>query len=112
MDYYGKEEALVHIARVFDTIVVVDEHRYETIITMGFDREYFSTNPDEGLIEVVPRKLLHERLIEHPEALGMVMSGWANKPVWKNVRGESEQRRIFVSIFFYLVCSLQFAFQL
>lgn len=58
MDHYGKEEALVHIAKVFDTIIVVDEQRYETILTMEFDREYFTTNPSEGLVEVVARKHL------------------------------------------------------
>lgn len=31
-----------------------------------------------------------------PNALGLVMSGWANSRVWKNVKGEKEQKRIHV----------------
>lgn len=44
MDYYGKEEVLIFIAKKYDTLIVVDEYRYENLIAMEFDREYFTTN--------------------------------------------------------------------
>lgn len=46
MDNYGKEEALIHLAEQFDTIIVVNEDRYESIIAMEYDREHFTTNPE------------------------------------------------------------------
>ena len=66
---------------------------------MEFDREHFTTNPAEGLIEVVPRKHFHDKLIENSDALGLVMSGWANKAIWKNVRQEKDQKRIYVTVY-------------
>jgi hypothetical protein len=57
-------------------IIVVDEQRYETIIAMELDRELFTTNPEEGRIEVVPKIKLHDKLLENSGAVGLVMSGW------------------------------------
>ena len=38
------------MAKELDMLIVVDEVRYENIIAMQFDRELFTTNPEEGRI--------------------------------------------------------------
>lgn len=95
MDYYGKEEILIQVARELDLIIVVDEQRYENIIAMEFDREIFSTNPEEGRLEIVQKTKLYQKLDEFPEAIGLVMSGWALKEEWRKFR---DVDRVYVII--------------
>jgi hypothetical protein len=46
------------MARATSSIIIIDEKRYENIKAMGFDPEYFSTNPEDGWIEVVHKDLI------------------------------------------------------
>jgi DNA cross-link repair 1B protein len=42
----GKEEILVEVAKKFETKVVVNYERYKNIVTMGFQTEYFTIDPE------------------------------------------------------------------
>jgi len=54
---------------------------------MEFDRELFTTNPDEGHIYIIQKPLLHDKLLEDPQAIGLVMSGWCLNTEWRKVKG-------------------------
>jgi hypothetical protein len=41
---------------------VVDEQRYELLKVMGFDPELFTTNAEEGFIEVVRKNKLYKKI--------------------------------------------------
>jgi|JI9StandDraft_2_1071091.scaffolds.fasta_scaffold27508_4 hypothetical protein len=72
--------------------IVVDELRYELLKAMeGIDLELFSTRPEEGIVEVVRKDKLYRRVMETEGAMGIVLSGWVNKPSYR-LKG-----RIYVS---------------
>ena len=83
---------MVAIAKHFNMYIVVDELRYELLKAMeGIDLELFSTRPEEGIVEVVRKDKLYRRVMETEGAMGIVLSGWVNKPSYR-LKG-----RIYVS---------------
>lgn len=50
---------------------------------MGFDPELFTTNAEEGFIEVVRKNKLYKKIQEVPDSIGIVLSGWVNHPTYK-----------------------------
>ena len=98
LDSIGKEEVVVAIARHFETYAVVDEQRYELLKAMDFDPELFTTNPSEGIVQVVRKNTLYRRLEEDPEATGLILSGWVNSPSYRF------GKRIYVPLACLSVC--------
>ena len=64
-------------------MVVVDATRYEVLQAMGYEMDRFTTNPDIGFLRVVPKRQLWGALEVNPEAIGVILSGWANAPSYR-----------------------------
>ena len=62
IDNLGKEEMLIELANLFQTLIVVNETRYSTLRAIGLYLDKFTTNPDEGSIEVIRKKQIEEKL--------------------------------------------------
>mgnify|MGYP002784182343 CR=1 FL=1 len=60
LDTYGKEEVLEHIAKELEVYIVVDEQKYEILRAMGRDLELYTTNYDEGFIQVITKRRMGE----------------------------------------------------
>ena len=74
--------------------IVVDEHRYEQLKAMDVDIELFTTNREEGFIEIVKKNELYGALSEEEHATGIILSGWVNHPSYRF------QNRVRVILFF------------
>ena len=72
---------------------------------MEFDRELFTTNPNEGYIHVLQKPFLHDKLLEDKDAIGLVMSGWCLNTEWRKVKGTNESR-IYVHFISNLVYTI------
>lgn len=62
IDNLGKEEMLIELANMFNTLIVVNETRYTTLQAIGLYLEKFTTNPEEGFIEVIRKPQIEEKL--------------------------------------------------
>ena len=62
IDNLGKEEMLVELSNVFQTKIVVNETRYSTLQAIGLYVEKFTTNPEEGFIEVIHKSQIEDKL--------------------------------------------------
>lgn len=62
IDNLGKEEMLIELANKFETLIVVNETRYTTLRAIGLHVEKFTTNPEEGFIEVIRKPQIEEKL--------------------------------------------------
>lgn len=100
LDTYGKEEVLEAVAHHYDTYILVDERRYETLKSTDYDIELFTTNIDEGFFQVVDKRKLFDALKKDPHAIGLILSGWSNHPTFRH------QNRIYVPKTINLVYSL------
>ena len=61
-DNLGKEEILIELARVLQTLLVVNETRYNTLQAIGLELSAFTTDPDRGAIEVIQKQQIEEKL--------------------------------------------------
>ena len=62
VDSLGKEELMVALAEKYQTIIVVNEDRYALIQSINLRPELFSTNRDDGWIEVIRKSERASRL--------------------------------------------------
>ena len=62
IDNLGKEEMLIELSNMFQTLIVVNETRYSTLQAIGLYIDKFTTNPDEGFIEVIRKPQIEEKL--------------------------------------------------
>lgn len=92
LDTYGKEEVLEHIAKELEVYIVVDEQKYEILRAMGRDLELYTTNHDEGFIQVITKRRMGEHLEKDPLSICLVLSGWVNHPTYRN------NKRIYVPL--------------
>ena len=67
---------------------------------MDYDAELFTTNYEEGFIEIIRKDKLYKKLNENPTATGIILSGWVNNPTYRF------NKRIYVSYILNLVYSL------
>jgi hypothetical protein len=98
LDLYGKEEVLAAVAKHFEIYIVVDDRRYDRLRSAGYDLELFTTNPQEGFIQVVDKPTLKTHLEREKQAVGLVLTGWVNNVGWKY------NGRIYVSLLSRSVC--------
>lgn len=77
VDSIGKEELMIALAEQYETVVVVNSDRYEVLLSIGARTELFSTNRDDGWIEVIRKSERAERLKE-PHTIAITATGWAN----------------------------------
>jgi hypothetical protein len=92
LDTYGKEEVLEHIAKELEVYIVVEEQKYEILRAMGRDLELYTTNYDEGFIQVITKRRMGEYLEKDPLSICLVLSGWVNHPTYRN------NKRIYVPL--------------
>lgn len=92
LDTYGKEEVLEHIAKELEVYIVVEEQKYEILRAMGRDLELYTTNYDEGFIQVITKRRMGEYLQKDPLSICLVLSGWVNHPTYRN------NKRIYVPL--------------
>ena len=50
---------------------------------MQYDPELFTTNPQEGFIEIIRKEKLQKKLANEPECTAIVLSGWVNHPCYR-----------------------------
>jgi DNA cross-link repair 1B protein len=77
VDSVGKEELMVQLAEKFETVVVVSQQRFEMIQSINLRPELFSTNHDDGWIEVISKFQREERL-KNKNCIAITATGWAN----------------------------------
>ena len=68
----------MHLAHKFKSLIVVSPTKYRNVLHAGLDSEIFTTYSSEGWIEVVGKKAMKVRLVEDPEAVGIIPTGWSN----------------------------------
>jgi len=69
MGTLGKEEMMLRLSEYFQTLIVIPEKKFKMLEAMEYRTDIFTTNPEEGWIEVIPKKLRLERL-EQEKAKG------------------------------------------
>ncbi|CAK94931.1 unnamed protein product (macronuclear) [Paramecium tetraurelia] len=77
VDSVGKEELMVELAKHYDTVIVVNEQRYEIVTAMNFYVEYFTLDKTQGWIEVIRKGEVEERL-KDKNTIAITATGWAN----------------------------------
>ena len=92
VDSIGKEDLMVDLSQYFSTLVskkhtqfefistqiVVSEERYRNTFLMGFPIERFSTNTEEGFIEVITKPERKQKIANDPDAITITTAAWAN----------------------------------
>ena len=58
----GKEEIFIELAKYFKTKIIVSESRYNAISLCEIDMNYFTTNENEGFLEVSRRGEVDKKL--------------------------------------------------
>ena len=53
VDSLGKEELMIALALKYETLIVVNEDRYQLIKAINLQPELFTTNRNDGWIEVI-----------------------------------------------------------
>lgn len=81
---------LEYVAKQLDIYIVVDEQKYEILRAMGRDLELYTTNFDEGFIQVIPKRRMSEFMEKDPLSICFVLSGWVNHASYRN------NKRIYV----------------
>lgn len=64
VDSVGKEELMVSLAIKYETIVVVNEQKFEMITALNISPHLFSTNRSDGWIEIIRKHEREERLYQ------------------------------------------------
>jgi len=78
-DSLGKEEIFIKLAEHYQTLIVVNESRYSSILAMDMRPELFTTNKDEGWIEVITKDQKWKRLKEYKQkVICITPTGWVN----------------------------------
>ncbi|KAL4433126.1 hypothetical protein ABPG74_010821 [Tetrahymena malaccensis] len=79
VDSVGKEELLVFLSKHYETLIVVNEQRYQSILCMDIPYQLFTTNRDQGWIEIIRKNEKHERMESKNEyCVSITCTGWAN----------------------------------
>lgn len=68
---------MVELAKHYETVIVVNEQRYEIVLAMNFHVDYFTTDKEQGWIEVIRKGEVEERLKEK-HTIAITATGWAN----------------------------------
>ncbi|KAL4481424.1 hypothetical protein ABPG72_010577 [Tetrahymena utriculariae] len=79
VDSVGKEELLVFLSKHYETLIVVNEQRYQSILCMDIPFQLFTTNRDQGWIEIIRKNEKQERMESKNEyCVSITCTGWAN----------------------------------
>ncbi|EGR29145.1 hypothetical protein IMG5_161990 [Ichthyophthirius multifiliis] len=79
MDSIGKEEIFVFLSEYYQTLIVVNEQRYQTILCIkSLPYQYFTTNRNQGWIEIIKKVDRRERIANNPDAITITCTGWIN----------------------------------
>lgn len=62
LDIYGKEQLIEYVAKELDIYIVVDQIRYDILRAMGRDLQLYTTNFDEGFIQIITKRRIHQYL--------------------------------------------------
>lgn len=64
VDSVGKEELMIKLAVHYETVIVVNEAKYEQVLALNLSPDLFSTNREDGWIEVIRKSEREERLYD------------------------------------------------
>ena len=95
-DSLGKEEIFIKLAEHYQTLIVVNESRYSSILAMDMRPELFTTNKHEGWIEVITKDQKWKRLKEYNEkVICITPTGWVNLDTYSSPDGTKYVRTTF-----------------
>lgn len=62
MSALGKEEICIKLAERFQTLIVLSEEKYRNMVILNIRPELFTTDPKEGWIEIISKRIREERM--------------------------------------------------